>query len=87
MLSPLRGRDRYGLIGALSLMWMGTGDHQVGGHTIVWAHTTEIAVGDFVQLTFTVASGRICGFVNGVRSGAIDLLPSLPQKLMLSPLI
>jgi|EP01046_Picozoa_sp_COSAG06_P004215 hypothetical protein len=52
---------------------MGTGGANGHGdpadHGIVWAYTTPFAVGDFVQLTFTVRAGRICGFTNGVRSG------------------
>ena len=35
----------------------------------VWAYTDTFAVGDWLQLTFTVRAGRICGFVNGARSG------------------
>jgi hypothetical protein len=28
-----------------------------------------VAAGDFIHITFTISAGRICGFVNGVRSG------------------
>ena len=34
-----------------------------------WAYSSPFAAGDFVYLTFTISAGRICGFVNGVRSG------------------
>ena len=34
-----------------------------------WAFTAPFATGDFVFLTFTISAGRICGFINGVRSG------------------
>jgi len=35
----------------------------------VWAYTDVFPVGDWLQLTFTVRAGRICGFVNGAHSG------------------
>ena len=34
-----------------------------------WAYTAQFSAGDFVHLTFTISAGRICGFVNGARSG------------------
>ena len=53
-------------------MYMGTGGtsgHGMGDGGGVWAYTNTFAVGDYIHLTFTVAAGRICGHVNGVRSG------------------
>jgi hypothetical protein len=49
----------------VAVLYMGGGN----ADTSVWAFTTPIPVGDYVHLTFTVSAGRICGFVNGVRSG------------------
>ena len=56
----------------VAAMYMGTGGtsgHGMGDGGGVWAYTNTFAVGDYIHLTFTVAAGRICGHVNGVRSG------------------
>ena len=50
----------------VAVFWMG-GKNKKGS---VWAYTDIISVGDWVQLTFVVRDGKICGFVNGQRSGA-----------------
>lgn len=47
----------------VAVFFMGTGSSGV------WAYTAPFAVGDFVHLTFVVSAGRICGYINGVRSG------------------
>jgi hypothetical protein len=46
-------------------MYMGGG----GDAGSIWAYTSEIAAGEWSQITFTVTDGVICGYVNGVRSG------------------
>ena len=49
----------------VAVLYLGGGSAGEG----TWAHTAEIAVGDYAQLTFTVLGGQICGYVNGHRSG------------------
>ena len=49
----------------VAVMYMGAGNAAAA----TWAYTNTIAVGDYVQLAFTVRAGVICGFVNGQRSG------------------
>ena len=51
-------------------MYMGGGDDAGSKFTI----TGGLTVGEWNQVTFTVADGLICGYVNGYRSG--DCAPS-----------
>jgi hypothetical protein len=54
----------------VAVMYMGGGDDANSKFTI----TNGLTVGEWNQITFTVADGLICGYVNGYRSG--DCAPS-----------
>ena len=58
------------------MMYMGAG----ANNPATWAYTDTIAVGDYVQITFTVRGGQICGFINGQRSGACSATSILDSQ-------